>query len=94
MARIKVYTTPTCPWCKAAKDWLRECGCEFEEADITKDVNELREWRELTGGAGVPVIAHGKDFVVGFSPERLEMLLDCCEHTTPVDIPEEEEAKG
>lgn len=73
-----------------AKDWLTEHGCEFEEADITRDVAELREWRELTGGVGVPVIAHGKDFVVGFSPERLEMLLDCCEHSSEVDIPAEE----
>jgi hypothetical protein len=50
----------------------------------------LREWRELTGGVGVPVIAHGKDFVIGFSPERLEMMLDCFEHTNKVEIPEEE----
>lgn len=88
MAQIKVYTTPTCPYCNLAKDWLREHGCEFEEADITKDVFELREWRELTGGVGVPVIAHGKEFVIGFSPERLEMLLECCQHCTPVDMPE------
>ncbi len=72
-----------------AKDWLTEKGCKFEEADITKDVFQLREWRALTGGVGVPVIAHGKDFVIGFNPERLEMILECCEHTTEVDIPEE-----
>ena len=72
------------------KDWLTEHGCDFEEADITKDVFQLREWRALTGGVGVPVVAHGKDFVIGFSPERLEMMLDCFEHTSPVDIPEEE----
>lgn len=91
MAKIKVYTTPTCPWCKVAKDWLTEHGCEFEEADITKDVHQLREWRELTGGAGVPVVAHGKDFVVGFSEERFQMLLDCCERSSPVDIPVQDE---
>ncbi|MGD2217731.1 MAG: hypothetical protein PVJ64_13330 [Gemmatimonadales bacterium] len=73
-----------------AKDWLEEHGCEFEEADITKDVFQLREWRGLTGGVGVPVVAHGKDFVIGFNPERLEMMLDCCKHTTEVDLPGEE----
>lgn len=51
-------------------------------------MHELRAWRDLTGGVGVPVIAHGKDFVIGFSPERLEMMLECCEHTTEVDLPE------
>lgn len=69
-----------------AKDWLTEHGCEFEEANITKDVHELREWRALTGGVGVPVIAHGKDFVIGFNPERLMMMLECFKNTTPVDI--------
>lgn len=86
MAKIKVYTTPTCPWCNKAKEWLNEQGCDFEEADITKDVNELREWRELTGGAGVPVVAHGKDFVIGFNPDRYQMFLECCEHSTEVDL--------
>lgn len=88
MAHIKVYTTPTCPYCKRVKDWLDENGCEFEEADITKDVFELREWRELTGGVGVPVVAHGKDFVIGFNPERLELLLDCSRNSSPVEVPE------
>ncbi|NIR43737.1 MAG: hypothetical protein GWN99_07225 [Gemmatimonadetes bacterium] len=70
---------------------MRDHGCEFEEADITKDVEGLREWRDLTGGVGVPVIAHGKDFVIGFSPERLEMMLECCEHTTEVQMSDEDE---
>ncbi len=70
------------------KDWLSEHGCEFDEADISKDVFELREWRKLTGGVGVPVVAHGNDFIIGFNPERLEMLLDSCEHTSPVELPE------
>jgi hypothetical protein len=34
---------------------------------------------------GVPVIAHGNDFIIGFNPERLEQFVDCCEHTTPVE---------
>ena len=88
MAKIRVYTTPTCPYCKDAKDWLKDRGCEFEELDITKDVEALREWRSLSGGVGVPVIAHGNDFVIGFSPARLEQFLECCEHTTPVEAAE------
>ena len=46
----------------------------------------MREWRELTGGVGVPVVAHGKDFVIGFNPERMEMLLDACLHSTPYTV--------
>lgn len=53
----------------------------------------MREWRELTGGVGVPVIAQGKDFVIGFSPERLEQVLDCYAHMTEVDIPADDESE-
>ncbi len=85
MARIKIYTTPTCPYCKDAKDWLKEHRCEFDELDITSDVNVLREWRALSGGVSVPVVAHGADIVIGFSPERFQHILDSCEHSTAVE---------
>lgn len=86
MAEIRVFTVPTCEHCHAAKAWLREHGCDFEELDITDDVDALREWRELSGGAGVPVVAHGNDFMVGFHPERLARLVDCRQRTTEVDL--------
>ena len=86
MAGIKVYTTPTCPYCTMVKEWLTEQGCEYEELDITSDVSILREWRALSGGAGVPVVAHGNDLVIGFNTERLSQLLDCCAHSTKVEL--------
>ncbi len=60
----------------------------YDEIDITSDVARLREWRALTGGAGVPTIAHGKDFIVGFNPERLAQFVDCCAHSSPVTADE------
>lgn len=87
MADIRVYTTPTCEYCKMTKEWLDERGCGYEELDITSDVELLREWRELSGGAGVPVIAHGNDFMVGFNEDRLQQMLDCCEHCSEVSGP-------
>ena len=42
----------------------------------------------MSGGVGVPVIAHGSDFITGFSAERLEQLVDCSEHMTPVEAAE------
>lgn len=87
MAKIQVYTTPDCPYCKKTKEWMREHGCEFEELDITSDVEILREWRSLSGGAGVPVVAHGNDMVIGFNPDRFGQLVDCSTHTSEVDAP-------
>jgi len=53
--------------------------------DITSSVDLLREWRDLSGGAGVPVLAHGRDLVIGFSPERYAQFLTSCRHTTAVE---------
>jgi len=42
MARIELYTTPSCPFCVRAKRLLQERGIAYEEFDVAEDV-ELRE---------------------------------------------------
>ena len=88
MADIRLFTKPGCPYCVDAKDWLQQHGCAFEVLEITKNVQVLREWRELSGGVGVPVLAHGKDLIIGFSPERYTDFLMSCRQTTSLDAPE------
>lgn len=86
MADIRLFTKPGCPYCVDAKEWLQQHGCPFDILDITKNVHVLREWRDLSGGVGVPVLAHGRDLVIGFSPERYGEFLTSCRHTTSVDV--------
>jgi glutaredoxin len=88
MTEIRLFTKPGCPYCVDAKAWLEQNGCPFEALDITKDVKVLREWRELSGGVGVPVLTHGKDLVIGFSPERYGEFLTSCRQTTGVNAAE------
>jgi glutaredoxin len=90
MADIRLFTKAGCPYCVDAKEWLQQHGCPFEVLEITQNVHVLREWRELSGGVGVPVLAHGKDLVIGFSPERYAEFLTSCRHTTTVDGSEAE----
>ena len=85
MESIRLFTKPGCPYCVDAKAWLQQHECPFEALEITKNVQALREWRELSGGVGVPVLAHGKDLVIGFSPERYSDFLISCHRTTSVD---------
>jgi arsenate reductase-like glutaredoxin family protein len=87
MADIRLFTKPGCSYCVDAKEWLRQHECAFDVLEITRDVEVLREWRELSGGVGVPVLARGKDLVIGFSPERYGDFLTSCRHTTSVDGP-------
>jgi glutaredoxin len=94
MADIRLFTKSGCPYCDGAKEWLGQHGCDFEVLEITQNVQVLREWRELSGGVGVPVLAHGKDLVIGFSPERYHDFLTSCRQTTSVGGSEVEALAG
>jgi glutaredoxin len=85
MADIRLFSKPGCAYCVQAKEWLQQNGCSFEVLEITQNVQTLREWRDLSGGVGVPVLAHGKDLVIGFDPARYDEVLRSCRHTTSVD---------
>ena len=73
--RVRIFTTPVCPWCDAAKTFCREHGVEFTEVDVTRDRRGLREMVMLTGQRGVPVILVGDKAIVGWDPRELRRLL-------------------
>ena len=35
---VTVYTTPTCAWCTAVKDYLSSRDIDFEEVDVAADM--------------------------------------------------------
>lgn len=37
MKTVEIYTTPTCPYCLAAKALLRKKGVAYEETDVSGD---------------------------------------------------------
>lgn len=37
MQPVEIYTTPTCPYCLAAKRLLTRKGAEFTEIDVSRD---------------------------------------------------------
>jgi glutaredoxin 3 len=49
MAHIVLYTTPTCPYCLAAKRLLGEKGVGFEEISVEGDRAARARMRELSG---------------------------------------------
>jgi len=72
---IKVYSTPTCPWCMKVKDFLREHKIKFENIDVSVDINGAREMVKKSGQMGVPVIDLNGEIVVGFDEEKLKRIL-------------------
>jgi glutaredoxin-like YruB-family protein len=73
--KVKVYSTPTCPFCIMAKKFLKDNNIEFEDIDVSRNIKAAREMVEKTGQMGVPVIEIDGEFVIGFDRNRIKELL-------------------
>lgn len=76
MQTVTVYSTPTCPWCDRAKEYLTSRNVPFTNKDVSVDQEAAMEMIRLTGQQGVPVIAAGSDVIVGFDQVRLAQIAD------------------
>ena len=76
MANIKIYSTPTCPWCKRAKAYLDEKGIKQESIDVSSDDKAQKEMIDKSGQMGVPVIDIDGKIVVGFDKEKSNQILN------------------
>lgn len=72
---IKIYTTPTCAFCKMAKEYLKSKNLSYEEYDVSRDIPRQKEMIEKTGQLGVPVIEIDGKIVIGFDKPKLNQLL-------------------
>ena len=72
---VKVYSTPSCPWCVRVKEYLTGLGVAYTNVDITTDKALAMELVKKTKQIGVPVTFIGDKFVVGFNEPELEALL-------------------
>ena len=73
--KVKVYSTPTCPYCDMAKQFLRDNNVKFEAVDVSKDRAAAAEMIEATGQMGVPVIMVDKQYIIGFDREAIKKAL-------------------
>ena len=76
MAKIRIYSTSWCAYCKAEKQFLSEKGVEFEDVNVEEDAAAAKEMIELSNQMGVPVtrITHDDNSVaykVGFDQDWL-----------------------
>lgn len=66
MAKIEIYTTPTCPYCHAAKSLLADKGVDYTEISVLDpDVREAMTER-AHGRRTVPQIFIGDTHVGGY----------------------------
>ncbi len=73
--KVVVYSTPTCPYCKRAKDYLARKGIAYTDIDVAKDKQKAKEMIDKSGQMAVPVIIVDGEIVVGFNQVLLDKLL-------------------
>jgi glutaredoxin-like YruB-family protein len=73
--KVIIFTTPTCPWCRAAKQYFIQKKVKFTEVDVTKNQSAIKDLIRLTGQTGVPVILIDNKPVVGFDKAKIDKLL-------------------
>ena len=72
---VTIYTTPTCGYCKVAKDFFRTQHVPFTEYNVASDPSKADEMVRKSDQMGVPVIdVHGK-IIVGFNKPEIEKAL-------------------
>ena len=72
---IKVYSTPTCPFCRMTKEFLKKNNIEFEDLDVAGNKEAAKEMIEKSGQLGVPVIDVDGTIIVGFDKGKIESAL-------------------
>ncbi len=75
-ARVRIFSTPSCPYCHAAKEYLKEHKVDYEDIDVSKNPAAAEEMIEKSGQMGVPVIiVDNKTVIVGFDRDALKKAL-------------------
>lgn len=72
--KVDIYTSDTCGYCRAAKDFLNENSIDYTEHNISRDA-EAKKFLISKGIRGVPFIIIDDKEIIGFDEEELRELL-------------------
>ena len=73
---VKVYSTPTCPYCIRTKQFLKENNIAFEDIDVSFNQAAAQEMIQKSGQMGVPVLDIAGQIITGFDKEAINKALD------------------
>lgn len=72
---VTVYSTPACPYCAMAKEYLKGKGVSFQDINVEADGQKAREMVMMSGQGGVPVLVINGRIVVGFNRPLIDDAL-------------------
>ncbi|MDA3792382.1 MAG: glutaredoxin family protein [Elusimicrobia bacterium] len=73
---VKIYSTPTCPFCKKVKKFMDDNDVKYTNYNVADNQDKAQEMIDKSGQMGVPVIDVDGQLVLGFNKEKLKELLD------------------
>jgi len=73
--KVTVYSTPTCPFCVRAKQFLKDNNVPFEDIDVSENHEKAQVMIKKSGQMGVPVLEIDGQIVVGFDKDKIKEAL-------------------
>ncbi len=73
---VKVYSTPTCPYCKMAKSFLDANNIPYQDLNVAEDKAAREEMVSKSGQMTVPAIEIDGEISVGFDEAWLKEKLE------------------
>jgi glutaredoxin 3 len=78
--KIRLFTTPDCPFSKKARAFLREHKMEFENNNVLEDEDAREEMIKSSQQMAVPVIeiekSDGVEMIIGYDEEKIKEALN------------------
>lgn len=75
MQNVTIYSTPTCHFCRMAKDFFTANSIVYTEYNVASDLEKRKEMIEKSEQMGVPVIIIGDELIVGFDKPKITKIL-------------------
>jgi glutaredoxin 3 len=72
---VKVYSTPTCPWCTVTKNYLKSKNIQFDDLDVSRNKEAATEMIRKSGQRGVPVLDINGNIIIGFDQDGIDRSL-------------------
>ncbi|MEK7094155.1 MAG: glutaredoxin domain-containing protein [Patescibacteria group bacterium] len=73
---VKIYSTPTCVYCKLAKEYFEKNNVAYTEVNVAEDDAAREEMVNKSHQFGVPVIDINGTIIVGFNRQAVAKALN------------------
>ncbi|PIT93124.1 MAG: NrdH-redoxin [Candidatus Harrisonbacteria bacterium CG10_big_fil_rev_8_21_14_0_10_38_8] len=72
---IIIYSTPTCVYCKMAKQYFENNDLKYTEHNVAEDDSAREEMLQKSQQMGVPVIDINGKVLIGFNQVEIEQAI-------------------